>query len=127
MLMATIEYHSRLNYRKLFSLIGLVLVYIDLFLALTKLLSNYPIIIPTDIIGNYTRSELLQLQDNDLSHARLPKAIWGTVLSLGIEREDFQPTRRGCRAGLKVKQKHENSTYHTNVTSISAQSVFTVI
>ena len=31
--------------------------------------------------------------------------MWRTILSLGIEKDDYKPTHRGVRAGLKVKQK----------------------
>ena len=57
----------------------------------------------------YTRTELLQVNNKSVCNGRLPQAAWRTILSLGIERDQFiKPTSRGIhgiRAAFQAKQK----------------------
>jgi hypothetical protein len=79
-------------------------------------------------MGTYTRNELLQLRDDRMSNFRLPQTTWRTIVSLDIVKDEFQPTHRGCRAGVKVKKKLEaNKAPHVssclNVCHWNAQSI----
>ncbi|XP_072015021.1 uncharacterized protein [Amphiura filiformis] len=73
-------------------------------------------------MGVYTRIELLQYQDNKTCNDRLPQDVWNTIWSLGIERDEFRPTRRGVKSGLKVKQKRTHYDKHTFSTQSSTAS-----
>ena len=95
-----------------------------------QLLDSYPL-----IMGVYSRSDLLEYQNSTASNARLPYTIWQNILALGIEKDYSQPTRRGVRAGHKVKQKvnaqddtsptipDPNKDSHLNISLWNAQSI----
>ena len=103
--MATIFHNRTVNLIiTLISLIGLGQCCIDLTTSSIHL-SDRLSVIETNasniIMGVYSRCELLQLRDSEVSNARLRQGVWRTILSLGLEK--FRPTHRGVRAGLKVK------------------------
>ena len=105
MLMATITLHRTVNYTINIILIGLVLIHIDLASLDSILLRFNSIKSHTTTMGVYTRIELLQYQYNNTCNDRLPQDVRKTILSLDIERNEYRPTRRGVKSGLKVKQK----------------------
>jgi hypothetical protein len=91
--MATITQYRAVINTLLAAIIGLVLINIDLTLQTCKLSVLKQFTTSSDTMGVYTRSELLQFQNNNSCNARLPQAVWRTILSLGIVKDDFQPTR----------------------------------
>ena len=67
----------------------------------------------TSTMGVYTRDELLHYRESTYNQ-RLPQPVWRTIVSLGINKTKFRPTRRGVKAGLKFKQKQR--AYHNKQT-----------
>ena len=122
--MATIFHNRTVNLIiTVISLIGLGQCCIDLTTSSIHL-SDRLSVIETNasniIMGVYSRCELLQLRDSEVSNARLPQGVWRTILSLGLEKDEFRPTHRGVRAGLKVKQKTNAPTPRMNFSSTSS-------
>ena len=103
--MATTQ-HRIVNLIVNICLTGLVLNLIDLTLPPSIILFRIDhTTFHTSTMGVYTRSDLFQYKNNPICYGRLPQDAWRTILSLGIERDEFRPTHRGVRAGLQRKRK----------------------